>query len=246
MINLAKKDIEQFTDKEKAKILVKYFKNNYCLKNEIFLGITVPKIRKLVKKYYNKLDFEALDFFINSNIHEYRFFALQILVEKYKKTQNKEQIVNYYLSNLKNINNWDLVDTSCYKILGDYIYNYTKKCTILNKLSKSKILWEKRISIVSTMYFIKNNYFEPSLKICKYLLSDNEDLIQKAIGWILREIGKKNIEILDNFLIKNIHKIKNISLNYAMEKFTNEKKKHYRKLKKQWRLRHESNVRPTA
>lgn len=233
IIDLIEKEIEQLGDKEKAKTLIKYFKNNHCPKNEIFLGIMVPKIKIIVKKYYDKLDIKDLSFFINSNIHEYRFFALQVLIEKYNKTKNKEEIVDYYLNNLKNINNWDLVDTSCYKILGNYLYNNcNKKYDILNKLSESTILWERRISIVSTMYFIKNDYFDVSLKLCKKLLHDKEDLIQKAIGWILREIGKKDIEILYSFLTENIHEIKSISLSYAMEKFSPEKRKYYKKLSK--------------
>ena len=233
IVESIKSDIERLADKEKANTLIKYFKNNYCPKDEIFLGITVPKIRVLVKKYYDKLSFDDLDFFMNSYIHEYRFFALQILVEMYKKAQDKKRIVDYYLNNLKNVNNWDLVDTSCYKILGNFIYNNcAKKYDVLIGLSNSDVLWERRIAIISTMYFIKNNYFEPSLKICECLLCDNEDLIQKAIGWILREVGKKDINILDNFLVKNIHNIKSISLNYAMEKFTIEKKNYYRELRK--------------
>ena len=207
----------------------------------------VPQIKKLVKKYQSKLSFKEIDFFINSKIHEYRFFALQALIEMYNEAQNKESIVDYYMNNLKNINNWDLVDTSCYRILGDYLYNYcNKKYGILVKLSKSKNLWKRRISLVTTMYFIRKNYLGPSLKLCKKLLNNEESLIQKAIGWVLREVGKKDVKLLDDFLTKNIHEIKSTSLSYAMEKFTQEKKEHYRKLRQQWRLRHESNVRPTA
>ena len=231
MRDLIEREIEQLCDKEKAKTLIRYFKNNHCLKDEVFLGVTVPKIKIVVKKYYDKLNIKDLDFFINSNIHEYRFFALQVLIEKYNKTKNKKEIVDYYLNNLENVNNWDLVDVSCYKILGNYLYNDCyKQYDILNELSESTILWERRISIVSTMYFVKNNYFEASLKLCKKLLYDKEDLIQKAIGWILREVGKKDIEILYSFLNENIHEIKSISLSYAMEKFSPEKRKYYREL----------------
>ena len=142
--------------------------------------------------------------------------------------KDKKAIVNLYLSNTKNVNNWDLVDTSAYSILGEYLLD--KKRDILYKFSKSKSLWERRISIVTTYTFIKNGEFQDTLDISKNLLDDKEDLIHKAVGWMLREVGKKDEKVLKNFLVNNIKKLPRTTLRYAIERFDEPERKKFLKM----------------
>jgi len=220
------KEIEKNQNSKKAQEMQRFFKTakGEYAEGDIFLGISSPILQKLTKQYpLNLIEIQEL---IKSKEHEKRSFALWSLINLYKKSENKKEIVDLYLSNTKYINNWDLVDISCYKILGDFLFNYNNRnYDILLKLSKSKNMWEKRISIVSTMIFIKNNSFEPTFKIATILLENEHDLINKAVGWLLREVGKKDKQQLKKFLIKNINNISKITLSYAMEKFTNEDKK---------------------
>ena len=162
-----------------------------------------------------------------SKVHEYRLTALFILVHKYEKANKitKKKIFDFYLSNTKYINNWDLIDLSSHKILGDFLYEKNKD--ILYKLAKSSSLWERRISIISTYYFIRKNNFEDTLNISKLLLNDKEDLIQKAVGWMLREVGKRNLEKEEEFLRKYYKKMPRTMLRYAIERFKEEKKGYY-------------------
>lgn len=221
------KEILAISNKEKAKVLSKYFKTGVGEYGEgdIFLGITVPQIRKLAKKY-NYFSLKEIEKLLHSKFHEKRELALFILIELFnKKDSNKKEIINFYLSNTQYINNWDLVDLSCYKILGNYILNYNNlDYEILLNLANSKSLWERRISIVSTMIFVRNNIYEPTLKIAKKLLLNEDDLINKAVGWLLREVGKKDENLLKKFLKENIKDISKTTLNYSMEKFSKEEK----------------------
>jgi 3-methyladenine DNA glycosylase AlkD len=199
---------------------------------DIFLGIVVPKQRILVKKY-KELDFDSIQDLLNSKIHEHRLVGALILVEKYKKSDkekdenSKKKIFEFYLKNAKNINNWDLVDLSAQNIVGKYLLDKNK--AILYKLVKSNNLWEKRIAILSTFEFIKNNKFDDSLKIAELLINDKHDLIHKAVGWMLREIGKRNQEIEESFLKKHCKKMPRTMLRYAIEKFDEKKRKSYLK-----------------
>lgn len=228
-------------NERKIKILKQFFKTNKGSYGEgdIFLsGTTVPKIRKISQKYTN-LTTGKLQKLIKSKYHEERLVAILILVKKYdlakkeKNQKNQEQIFNFYLKNTKYINNWDLVDLSCYKIIGDYLLDKKNKKKILYKLSNSKKeintgwqwLWEKRISIVSTMAFIKNNDFSDSIKISKLLLNEEHDLLHKAVGWMLREVGKKEEKVLLKFLKENYSKMPRTTLRYAIEKYPKKKRK---------------------
>jgi len=167
------------------------------------------------------LDIQKL---LDSKIHEHRLVGLLILVDKYEKSNNKE-IVDFYLANTKNINNWDLVDLTAHKILGHYLLD--KDRTLLYNLARSNDLWEKRISIISTFYFIKNNDFKDALKISEILLNDKHDLIHKAVGWMLREIGKRDQKAEEKFLKKYYKKMPRTMLRYAIEKFDEKKRKAY-------------------
>ena len=226
MIDELKKDLEKLSNKKKAKILSGFFKTgkgDYG-EGDIFLGVVVPEQRKIASKY-NNLEFKDMQELLSSKIHEHRLTSLLILNNKYKKASDRKEIVEFYLKNTKNINNWDLVDISAPKILGDYFFDRDKKR--LYDLAKSNNLWEKRIAVLSTFWFIKNNKFDDSLKIAEILLYDKHDLIHKAVGWMLREIGKRDSEVEEKFLNKHYNKMPRTMLRYAIENFSYEKRRFY-------------------
>lgn len=228
MLNQIKEDLQKSGNPEKAEILSRFFKTGKGEYGEgdIFLGITVPDQRKVAKQYID-LSLENIQKLLSSKIHEHRLTSLLILVEKYQKANeiNKKKIVDFYLKNTKNINNWDLVDLTSAKILGDYLFERDK--SILYKLAKSDNLWERRISIIATFHFIRNNEFEDTLKISEILLNDYHDLIHKAVGWMLREVGKKNQDVEESFLKKYYKKMPRTMLRYAIERFDEKKRKFY-------------------
>jgi 3-methyladenine DNA glycosylase AlkD len=218
-------DLKKLEDKKQAQLLQGFFKTGKGQYGEgdIFLGIKVPVQRKVARNY-NDLSLKDIQTLLNSKIHEHRLCALFILTHKYEKTKKKE-IVDFYLKNAKKVNNWDLVDSSAHKILGDYLLDKDKK--ILYQLANSNNLWEKRISIISTAAFINKNQFEDTLKISEILLNDSHDLIHKAVGWMLREVGKRDQAVEEKFLNK-YHKIMpRTMLRYSIEKFDDKKRKFY-------------------
>lgn len=222
------KELQKLRDPKKAEILSRFFKTGKGEygQGDIFLGIPVPKQRQVAKKYID-LSLEELQKLLSSKIHEYRLTSLFILVDKYKKADKalKNKIFNFYLKNAKNINNWDLVDLSAPNIIGDFLLNKDK--LILYKLAKSKSLWEKRIAILATYAFIKKNQFEDTLKISEILLGDDHDLIHKAVGWMLREVGKRDQKTEEIFLKRHCQNIPRTMLRYAIEKFPEEKRRFY-------------------
>ncbi|MFQ5974984.1 MAG: DNA alkylation repair protein [Candidatus Hydrothermarchaeales archaeon] len=230
MLDQLKEDLLKLENPEKAKILSRFFKTGKGQYGEgdVFLGIKVPEQRKLAKKYKD-LTLKDLQKLLKSKIHEHRLTALIILVNKFKKADEpgKKEIFNFYLKNTKNINNWDLVDGSAPNITGDYLLEKDK--SILYKLAESDNLWERRIAILSTFRFIKNNEFEDALKISKMLLNDDHDLMHKAVGWMLREIGKRDLEKEEQFLKKHCKEMPRTMLRYAIEKFDENKRKAYLK-----------------
>jgi 3-methyladenine DNA glycosylase AlkD len=231
MINQIKSDLKKYSSPEKAKILSRFFK---CGKGEYgegdkFIGVTVPDQRKIAKKYCQDLSLTQTEKLLQSNIHEHRLTALLILIEKFSNNDKQEKIIKIYLKNTKHINNWDLVDLSAPKILGQYILENPKKISPLYKFAKSKDLWKKRIAIISTYTFIKNKQFDDTLKISKILLHDKHDLIHKAVGWMLREVGKINQEVEEKFLKKYYQKMPRTMLRYSIEKFSENKRQKYLK-----------------
>ncbi len=223
-----KKETLSKANPEKARILKTFFKTGKGEYGEgdSFLGITVPESRKIAIKY-SHLSLSDINELLESKIHEERLVALLILVNNYKSSQEKENIFNFYLKNTKYINNWDLVDLSADKIVGDHLINKDK--SILYNLAKSNNIWERRISIISTFHFIKNNQFDDTLKISKILLNDTHDLIHKAVGWMLREIGKRVQEVEEHFLKQHYKLMPRTMLRYAIEKFPEEKRNAYLK-----------------
>ena len=206
-INNIKKDLKLLSNSEKITIYQNFFKTGKGQYGEgdIFIGVTVPNTRKIAKKY-RKISLEVISKLLDSKIHEERLLGVLILVEKYQKLSD-DKIFLFYKKHNKKINNWDLVDLSADKIVGNYYYKNKDKINNLYKLAKSDNLWERRTSIVSTFYFIKNNNFKPTIDISLLLMNDRHDLIHKAVGWMLREVGKRNKKILLEFLNKNYRKI---------------------------------------
>lgn len=222
-------DLNNLANPEKAKLLARFFKTgkDEYGEGDKFIGIMVPQQRQVVKKYYRDISLKEIKNLLSSKIHEYRLTALLILVEKYKKTdaKTKKEIFNFYLKSTKYINNWDLVDVTCPRIVGNYLSD--KNRSLLYKLARSKNLWERRMSIISTFAFIDKLDFKDSLKIAKILIHDKHDLIQKAVGWVLREIGKKNPEEEEEFLKKYSALMGRTCLRYAIEKFPEAKRLAY-------------------
>lgn len=223
-----KKALKKLADPKQASLLQRFFKTGKGEYGEgdVFLGIKVPKQRGLVKKCKELPLVEVLHL-LKSKIHEHRLVALLILVEQFKKADEKEQkkIFDLYVKNTKHINNWDLVDLSAPNIVGAFLLD--KPRTILNQLVASKILWERRIAVLSTFAFIKNNEFADSLKIAEVLINDEHDLIHKAVGWMLREVGKRDQTKEEQFLKKHAKNMPRTMLRYAIEKFSQTKRKYY-------------------
>ncbi|MCK4745252.1 DNA alkylation repair protein [Candidatus Parcubacteria bacterium] len=225
-----KKELKKFANPEYAKILQKFFKTGKGEYGEgdIFLGIKTPIKRKIVKDY-QELSLCELQKLISDKIHDFRFSALLILIAQFKTggEKKKKEIFKLYLKSTKYINNWDLVDISAPHIVGNFLLD--KPRDVLYKLAKSKNLWERRIAIVSTFFFIRNSDFIDTLKISEILLSDDHDLIYKATGWMLREVGKKDLSAEEKFLQKHCQKMPRVALRYAIERFNKRKRKVYLK-----------------
>jgi len=223
-----KKDFEKLKNPVQAKVLQGFFKTGpgQYGEGDIFLGIKVPVQREAIKKYLT-LKLEDLQELLNTKIHEYRLSALFILVAQYKKAdaKNKKLIFNFYLKNSKNINNWDLVDLSAPNIVGDYLLDKDRK--ILYKLASSKNIWERRIAILATFTFLRDKDFKETIKISELLLKDEHDLIHKAVGWMLRESGKREEKVLLKFLDKYYKIMRRTMLRYAIEKLPENKRKFY-------------------
>jgi 3-methyladenine DNA glycosylase AlkD len=223
-----KKELQKYANPKQAKLLQGYFKTGKGQYGEgdIFLGLKVPQQRKVAAKF--DLSLVEIGKLLNSKIHEHRLVALFILIKKYQKTDEKKKIFDFYLKHTKYVNNWDLVDLSAPKIVGDYLLD--KSRSILYKLAKSKNLWERRISALATAAFIDNNDFDDALKIAEILLSDKHDLIHKAVGWMLREVGKRNRKTLEMFLNKYCRKMPRTMLRYSIERLDKKKKEFYMKI----------------
>ena len=229
MLEELRNDLKKKADKKKAAFLSRFFKTGEGEygQGDVFLGLTVPESRKLAKKYEN-MEFGGLERLLTSKFHEERIIALFILVSKFQKGTEveKEKIYNFYIKNRKGVNNWDLVDLSAPKIAGPFLENRNK--SILYKFAESKDVWERRISILSTFYFIYKGDCKDALKIAYILKDDKHDLIQKAVGWMLREVGKRcSLEAEEEFLKKYHKTMPRTMLRYAIEKFSPRKRKYY-------------------
>ncbi len=223
MLERLKTELQSLRNPNNAQHSQRFFKTGKGQYGEgdIFLGISLPKQRQIANKY--DLSFEDIQNLLNSEIHDHRLVGLLILI----RNKNKEGAFRFYLKNTSRINNWDLVDVSAHRIIGEFLLDKDRK--VLYELAKSDNLWKKRIAMISTFAFIQNNQFEDTLAIAEILLNDSHDLIHKAIGWMLREVGKKDLNVLENFLKKHYSNIPRTTLRYAIERFEEEKRKRYLK-----------------
>jgi 3-methyladenine DNA glycosylase AlkD len=188
---------------------------------DIFLGIRVPVIRSFVKKYGSEIKLSVTEELLRSEYHEERLLALLIMVHKFKggDAAVRQAVYELYLANTKQVNNWDLVDLSAEHIVGGWLYD--KKICIrgLQSLALSELLWDRRIAIISTFHFIRKNRFDDTFVIAETLLHDNQDLIHKATGWMLREVGNRDRAVEESFLRKHYKEMPRTMLRYAIERF---------------------------
>ncbi|MFH1391540.1 MAG: DNA alkylation repair protein [Candidatus Diapherotrites archaeon] len=226
-------ELKKVSTKKRAKVNAWFFKTGKGEYGEgdVFLGVTVPDTRKVAKKFIS-LSLPELKKSLSSKFHEERLCALLVLVEKFSKANEEEQkqIFEFYLKNTKYVNNWDLVDLSAPKIPGEYLVDKPRK--ILYELAESNDLWEKRIAVLSTFAFIKRNDLNDTFKLGEILLNDSHDLMHKAVGWMLREAGKKDKKALVKFLEKHKSKMPRTMLRYSIEKFSEKERKKFMNLTK--------------
>ncbi len=224
-------DLKSATDPVRAQCYQRFFqtgKGQYG-EGDIFLGLKVPYQRQLAKKYKDVIDFDDIEKLLMHKIHEFRFMGLLLMMEKLHKADAKlkKKIFKMYLKYSKQVNNWDLVDFSAPKIVGNYLLEYPNEKDILYTYAKSDNLWQRRIAIISTFAFIKKKQFEDTFKITEMLLNDPHDLIHKAIGWLLREVGKRDQAAEETFLQKHCHKMPRAMLRSAIERFEESKRMWY-------------------
>ena len=214
--------LQFLSNPEKAAFLPYFFKTGKgeYAEGDKFIGVVVPDSRKIVKEFWQKAELSDIQEILKSEFHEMRLVALLILVNKFEKSKDKNEqkkLVDFYLKNTKYINNWDLVDLSCYKLLGRYCFE-NQQDVILRKLSDSENMWEKRIAIVGTMYHVKKGNFDLTIELALNNLQHSHDLMHKANGWLLREIGNKNEEVLLDFLKIHYKNMPRTCLRYSIEK----------------------------
>ena len=224
------KELRVFASAERKKAVEWFFKTGKGQYGEgdIFLGVSSPDMRRVSRKYRD-LPFAELQKLIASPIHEERSCALTILVLRYEKGGERKAILDFYLRNRQYVNNWDLVDCSAHKILGRAIHEGLQEVEILDRLAVSDILWERRIAIIATMYFIHKGQLDHTFRLAERLLADREDLMHKAVGWMLREAWKKDSAAVETFLIKHYSQIPRTALRYAIEKMEETKRRSFLK-----------------
>jgi 3-methyladenine DNA glycosylase AlkD len=226
------RDLLKLADKKKAAFFPSFFKTGKGEYGEgdVFVGVTVPQTRSIAKKYTD-VSLKEIERFLKDERHEVRLCALLILVEQFKKGDEatKKKIYKFYLDHLKWVNNWDLVDTSAYHIVGAYLLDRDRK--ILRRMAKSKHLWTERVAIVSTFAFIRKGQLDDTFEIAEILIEHPHDLLHKAVGWMLREAGKRNEVALKRFLDENAAVMPRTMLRYAIEKFDERTRKHYLSIK---------------
>jgi 3-methyladenine DNA glycosylase AlkD len=220
--------LRKMGDRQKAQGHQRFFKTGpgQYGEGDVFLGVTVPQLRELVKECDGLALNEILEL-LRSSFHEERLLALLVLNRAYAKGDeaSRQSIYEMYLSNTRFINNWDLVDASAPHIVGDFLMRRSRKP--LYSLARSRDLWERRIAIVATAHFIRRGDFSDTLKISKLLLADGEDLIHKAVGWMLREVGKRDLESEERFLIEHYKRMPRTMLRYAIERFPQPRRQMY-------------------
>jgi 3-methyladenine DNA glycosylase AlkD len=229
----AKKEIEKIANPERAKLCQRFFrtgKGEYG-EGDVFLGIAVPKIREIVRACWKQTKIKNIKSLINSKFHEERLAGLLILIEKFKKADDKErkEIFEIYLEFAEKgrINNWDLVDLSAPNIVGNYLADKDRK--VIYDYAESGNLWKKRIAVLACFSFIRQKDFKEIIRLAEYFIKNNErhDLMQKAVGWMLRELGKRDEKALKDFLDKNYLKMPRTMLRYSIERLSEDDRKRF-------------------
>ena len=211
-----------YTDKKKVVDLTRFFQvfpGGYG-EGDTFLGVKVPDQRAVAKQFFKELNLDEITLLLNENIHEHRLTAVFMLVLKYEKSkteEDKQAVVDCYLENISGVNNWDIIDSSCHKILGPWLID--KDRSLLYEFANSGDLWLQRISVITTMHFISKRKYDDGLRLAEILLHHPHDLIHKAVGWMLREIGNRDYDVEYNFLLKHYRQMPRTMLRYAIEKF---------------------------
>lgn len=228
MVDHLRKDLELIADPIKAKHSNRFFKTEkgHYGYGDLFIGVTVPQSRIIAQKYHY-LSLPDLRKLLLSTMHEERLIALFILVDQFNKGEEttRKEIYDFYVAHMHRVNNWDLVDSSAHKIVGQYLLD--KPRDILYVWAKSSDLWEKRIAIIATYWFIKQGQFDDTLAIAKILLHDSHDLIHKAVGWMLREVGNRDKSVEEAFLKVHYNEMPRTMLRYAVEKFPEQQRRAY-------------------
>ncbi|HKU50753.1 MAG TPA: DNA alkylation repair protein [Nitrososphaera sp.] len=217
-------DLRAAADDAKVPVLQRFFKTRpgQYGEGDVFLGVTVPQSRR-VAKVHGSVGLDTVSELLRSQYHEERLVGLLILVHKYDA--GEKGVVEFYLRNLQRVNNWDLVDLSAPCILGAHLAVNDR--SVLYKLARSDNIWERRIAIVTTLYFIRKNDFADTMRIAEILLGDRHDLIHKATGWMLREVGKRDTATLEKFLGRHCARMPRTMLRYAIERLPDKKKRFY-------------------
>ena len=228
-----RRELKSMADPNKAAIMQRFFKTGpgQYGEGDIFIGVMVPQSRRVAKKFC-QLPLGEVRTLLYSHIHEERLVALLILAWRYgtASSREKEDIVKFYLDHIKQVNNWDLVDLSAPNILGAHLVDRdNRQRRLLYRLTKSENVWERRIAILATYHFIRNGYFSDTLKIAEMLLQDRHDLMHKAAGWMLREVGKRDAAAEEAFLEKHCNVMPRMMLRYAIERLPENKRRRYKK-----------------
>lgn len=223
-------EITSLADEEKAKHLQRFFKTakGQYGEGDLFLGINVPVTRAVAKKYYKEISLCEIEELIKNPYHEVRLLALLLMVFMYQKTELKKEVFDMYLNNVNYINNWDLVDLSCPQIVGHYVFN-NKNTDVIYKLADCEHLWSNRISVVSQWHLIRQKDFTLTLELAEKFLGHKHDLMHKAVGWMLREMGKRDEKPLYEFLDKHHKTMPRTMLRYSLEKLPQDKRLYYMK-----------------
>lgn len=226
----AAQELLKLKNDELAQHLMRFFKTGKGQYGEgdKFLGIRAPKTREIAKKYYKTTPLTEIQSMLDNPYHEIRLCALLMMVFIYEKTDRKEEIVNLYLKNTKNINNWDLVDNTAHKIIGAH-YIKTKNPKIIKKLAESNHLWSERIAVVAQWSIVKTKEYALLLDLCEKFLTHRHDLMHKAVGWMLREAGKQDEAVLLGFLDKHCKTMPRTALRYAIERLSPGLRQYYMK-----------------
>lgn len=227
-----RQELRQFADRERATNLQWFFKTGpgEYGEGDRFLGVTMPEIRQVARRHRD-LPLPQVEKLLSSQWHEERMCALVIMTLRYPKAGEAEQrrLKDNYLKNARFINNWDLVDVSVHKIVGEWLAERPTERQLLDRLAASKNLWERRMSIIATFAFISRDQFDDSLRLAAKLLKDKHDLMHKAVGWTLREVGNRDLKAMETFLKRHYKEMPRTMLRYAIEKLPEHRRQAYLK-----------------